>query len=145
MSSGIKALCVGIGATTLLACATGTTRVAPTALDWDSADERWSIHVVTVDKDGADRVTRIWMAVHDGDGVFRTNDSRWWGNLSRDARIRVRTNGLDHPFSVEFVDDYPGRVAIDEVFLQKYGGWEKMMFSQARGETHDNYGRLVAD
>ena len=67
MPSGIKALCVGIGATTLLACATGTTRVAPTALDWDSADERWSIHVVTVDKDGADRVTRLWMAVPRGE------------------------------------------------------------------------------
>ncbi len=48
MSSGIKALCVAIGATTLLACATGTTRVAPAALDWDSADERWSIHVLSL-------------------------------------------------------------------------------------------------
>ena len=145
MSSGFRALCVAIGATALLACAIGNTEVAPAALDWDAADERWTIHVVTVDEDGADRVTRIWMAMHDGDGVFRTNDSRWWANLNRDTRIRIRTNGLDHPFRVEFVDDAPGRVAIDEVFLEKYGGWEKMMFSQPRGETHENYGRLVAD
>ena len=145
MFSGFKVLFVAIWAATLLACAGGTMPVAPAALDWDAADERWSIHVVTVDEDGTDRVTRIWMAVHEGDGVFRTNDSRWWANLNRDARLRVRTDGLDHPFRVEFVEDGPGRVAIDEVFLEKYGGWEKMMFSQPRGETHENYGRLHAE
>ena len=34
-------------------------------------------------------------------------------------------------------------VRIDEAFLEKYGGWERMMFSQERGETHTNYARLI--
>ena len=125
----------------LLACA--SVPVATTPLDWTEADEHWSIHVVTTDPDGSDRVTRVWMAMLGGDGVLRTGDSRWWANLQRDPRIRVRTGGADYPFSVEFITQRPDMVRIDEAFLEKYGGWERMMFSQERGETHTNYARLI--
>jgi hypothetical protein len=117
--------------------------VSTVALDWADADESWSIQVVTVDPDGADRVTRIWMAVEAGEGVLRTNNSRWWANLTRDPKIRVRHRGADHLFSVKLVTEQSEKVRIDEVFLKKFGGWERMMFSQERGETHDNYARLL--
>jgi hypothetical protein len=124
-----------------LACA--STPVSTSPLDWAEADERWSIHVVTVDPDGNDRVTRIWMAVEGGDGVLRTNDSRWWANLQREPKIRVRYGGADYTFSVKLVAEQSEKVRIDEVFLEKFGGWERMMFSQERGETHENYARLM--
>ena len=124
-----------------LACA--STPVSTSPLDWAEADERWSIHVVTVDPDGNDRVTRIWMAVEGGDGVLRTNDSRWWANLQREPKIRVRHGGADYAFAVKLVTEQSEKVRIDEVFLEKFGGWERMMFSQERGETHENYARLM--
>jgi hypothetical protein len=124
-----------------LACASVPISTSP--LDWAEADESWSIHVVTVDPDGNDRVTRIWMAVEGGDGVLRTNDSRWWANLKREPKIRVRHGGADHAFAVKLVTEQSEKVRIDEVFLEKFGGWERMMFSQERGETHENYARLM--
>ena len=57
--------------------------------------------------------------------------------------MRVRHDGADYAFDVEFIDDPAGRVAIDDAFLEKYGGWERMMFPQPRGETHENYGLLT--
>lgn len=124
-----------------LACA--STPVSTSPLDWAEADERWSIHVVTVDPSGNDRVTRIWMAVEGGDGVLRTNDTRWWANLQREPSIRVRHGGADHVFAVKLVTEQSEKIRIDEVFLEKFGGWERMMFPQERGETHENYARLM--
>ncbi len=126
----------------LLALGCANVPVATAPLDWAEADESWSILVTTTDEDGSARVTRIWMAVLEGEGVFRTNDSRWWANLEREPKISVRHNGADHPFAVELITSPEEKVRIDEVFLTKFGGWERLMFSQPRGETHDNYGRL---
>ena len=102
----------------LTACA--TPRIADTPIDWGEADARWSIQIVTVDPDGGDRVTRIWMAMLEGQAVLRTNDSRWWANLQRDSRIRMRHEGREFAFDVENVAGAADRVAIDEVFLEKY-------------------------
>lgn len=132
---GLLALLVSMG------CAKPPVATAP--LDWAEADERWSILVVTADPDGSDRVTRIWMALEGGDGVLRTNDSRWWANLERDPKIRVRVAGMDHPFAFVPVTDQAEKVRIDEVFGEKFGLWERMLFPQPRGETHENYGRLI--
>lgn len=126
----------------LLALGCAQVPVATGPLDWADADQSWSILVVTNDEDGSERVTRIWMAVLDGEGVLRTNDSRWWANLNRDPKIRVRHADTDHPFAVEIVTALSEKVRIDEVFLEKFGGWERVMFSQPRGETHENYARL---
>lgn len=103
-------------------------------------DDRWSIQVVTVDSDGYERVTRIWIAVVAGSAAIRTADSPWWANLQRDSRIRL--SGKDLPFRVEFVTEPEGKIRIDEVFLEKYGWWERIRFSQERGEMHNNYARL---
>lgn len=95
---------------------------------------------MTVDSDGYERVTRIWIAVVAGSAAIRTADSPWWANLQRDSRIRL--SGKDLPFRVEFVTEPEGKIRIDEVFLEKYGWWERIRFSQERGEMHNNYARL---
>jgi len=100
------------------------------------------MHVVTTDPDGEERVTRIWIALEGGDATIRTNESRWWSNLERDPTIRIRLSGIDYPFQAVPVTDVEGRVGVDEAFLEKYGGWERLLFPQDRGETHDNYARL---
>jgi hypothetical protein len=136
-----RSLC-GFVPALLLACVTPT--VAPEPIDWSSADEHWSLHIVTLDEDGDERATRIWLALVDGRGTIRTGDSRWWQNLQRDPACRIRLDGVDYPLQAEFVTDPVGRVRIDDAFLTKYGGWERLMFPQERGKTHENYARLQA-
>jgi hypothetical protein len=72
----------------------------------------------------------------------RTGDSRWWANLQRDPTIRIRLSGTDRIFHAEFVTEPSEKIRIDEVFLEKYGGWERVLFPQDRGKTHTRYARL---
>lgn len=124
-----------------LACA--SVPVSTESVDVAAIDDHWSLHVVTVDPGGKDRVTRIWIATLKGVPVLRTGESRWWENLERDPAIRIRLSGTDHSYRIESVTDFDERVRIDEIFLEKYGRWERMMFSQERGKTHTNYARLI--
>jgi len=124
----------------LLGCA--GVPVAQQPIDWQMANESWSVHIVTLDEDGDERVTRIWLAAVDGEGALRTGNSRWWANLNRDASCRVRVNGIDYPVRAEFVGDLAQKIRIDEAFGEKYGWMERMMFRQERGETHENYAEL---
>jgi len=126
----------------LHACASGPVPVAQAPIDWSAANDRWSLHIVTLDPDGSERVTRIWLALVDGEGTFRTGDSRWWENLERDPNARIRVLEIDYPLQAEFVTEHEQKARIDDAFVEKYGWIERMMFPQDRGETHDNYARL---
>jgi hypothetical protein len=111
-------------------------------IDWQGTDEDWSVHIVTLDPDGSERSTRIWLASVGDRGAFRTGDSRWWRNLQRDANCRIRSAGHDYAMRAELVSDPAEKVRIDESFSVKYGWQERLLFSQPRGETHENYGYL---
>ncbi len=125
-----------------LACASGPLPIASSPIDWEAATERWSLHIVTVDPAGDERVTRIWLALVDGEGTVRTGDSRWWQNLKRDPSCRIRVLGSDYSLRVEFVAEYEDKARIDDAFVEKYGWLERIMFRQERGETHENYALL---
>lgn len=129
-------LAVGVG------CVMARTPVAHGAIDWQTADAHWSLHVVTVDADGDERVTRIWLANVDGVGTLRTGSSRWWKNLQRDPNFRVRMQGTDYPVRAEFVTEHEEKALIDDAFAEKYGWLDRLMFRQERGETHENYARV---
>ncbi len=125
-----------------LACASGPVPVAQGPIDWRAADDHWSLRIVTVDPDGGERITRIWLAIVDGGGTLRTGDSRWWQNLERDSNCRIRLLGVDYSARVEFVTEHEERARIDDAFGEKYGWLERIMFREERGETHENYARL---
>jgi hypothetical protein len=124
----------------IFACATPTT--SPEPIDWQAANERWSVHVVTVDPDGDERVTRIWLAMVGDETMLRTNDSRWWQNIVRNSKCSLRLDRTDYALYTDPVVAPEERVRIDEAFLEKYGWMERMLFPQDRGETHENYARL---
>jgi hypothetical protein len=128
-----------------LGCVSGPVPVATKPIDWRAADDRWSLHIVTVDPDGDERVTRVWLAVVDGVGTVRTGDSRWWHNLERAPSCRVRLRGTDYPVRALSVTEHAERVRIDDAFARKYGWLERTLFRGERGETHENYARLQAD
>jgi hypothetical protein len=125
-----------------VACASRPVPSGQEPIDWQAADEHWSVYIVTVDSDGDERVTRIWLAVVDEDGTLRTGDSRWWQNLERDPNCRIRLQGIDYPVRAEFVTEYEAKARIDDAFSEKYGWLNRVMFRQERGETHENYARL---
>ncbi len=125
-----------------LACASGPVPVAQEPIDWRAVDDRWSLHIVTVDPDGDERVTRIWVAIVDGEGTLRTGDSRWWQNLERDPNCRIRLLKIEYPVRVEFVMEHEDKARIDDAFVEKYGWLERILFRQERGETHENYAQL---
>lgn len=131
-----------IAGLSMFSCVSGPIPIASDAVDPAEIDARWSLHVVTLDPDGDERVTRIWIAVLDGDPILRTGDSRWWANLQRDPTIRIRLSGSDSVFRAEPVTDPGEKRRIDTAFLEKYGLWERALFPQARGETHTHYARL---
>ncbi len=128
-----------------LACASGPVPVAQEPIDWRAVDDLWSLHIVTVDPDGDERVTRIWVAIVDGEGTLRTGDSRWWQNLERDPNCRIRLLKIEYPVRVEFVMEHEDKARIDDAFVEKYGWLERILFRRERGETHENYARLHRD
>jgi hypothetical protein len=112
-------------------------------MDWAEADDHWSIHIVTADPNGDERVTRIWLAVEGDEGVLRTGDSRWWANLERTSECALRMGGLDYPMRSQPVELAAERERIDRTFVEKYGWIERLMFPQEAGSTHENYARLT--
>ena len=127
-----------------LACVSGSVAAGNDPSDLQAAAERWSIHIVTRDPDGDERVTRIWLASLDGVGVIRTGDTRWWRNLERDRNCRIRVSGTEFPVRVEFVAEPDEKARIDDVFLEKYGWQERAFIRGDRGETHRKYMRVHA-
>jgi hypothetical protein len=47
-------------------------------IDWQRTDEDRSVHIVTLDPDGSERSTRIWLASVGDRGALRTGDGRVW-------------------------------------------------------------------
>ena len=132
---------LALSALFLLACASPPE--ADRAIDWAEADDHWSIHIVTVDPDGGERVTQIWLALEGGQRVLRTGDSRWWANLERTSECVLRMGGLDYSMRSQTVDLAEERERIDRAFVEKYGWIERRMFPQEAGSTHENYARLI--
>ena len=120
----------------LLGTACATVPVSEEALDWKAADSRWSVHVVTVDPDGDERVTRVWLALVDGVGTIRTSDTRWQKNLERDPDFRMRVRGVDYPLRAVRVADGLEARKIDDAFLEKYGWQERLLMGSDPSEAH---------
>jgi hypothetical protein len=100
---------------------------AAAEIDWEAANEHSVIELVTVDPDGDLRVTKVWLAVQDGHGWVRTNDSRWFGNIGRDPEILLRIDGRDHPIRARVELDPAVRERVDAAFREKYGWQVKWM------------------
>jgi len=98
---------------------------------------------VTLDADGDERVTRVWIALYQGTGAIRTNHTRWLANLERDPDLRLRVDGVDYPLRVEFVDDAAATEAIDREFLEKYGWQERLLMGEQGREAHAFFLRLM--
>ena len=102
------------------------------APDWESLNGLGTVLVVTRDADGAERETKVWLAVLDGTGYVRTGNTRWGDNLVRSPELVLRVDEASWPFRVEFVEDEAERQRITDAFREKYG-FSDWMVSWMRG------------
>ncbi len=122
-----------------LACASVPPASSP--VDWARAAEPWSVLIVTVDPDGDERATRIWLVAHEGVGAIRTGETRWRENLDRDPLCRLRVGGAEHRLRAEPITDPEERHRIDAAFRAKYG-WQDRMLGADRAGSDDPYFQL---
>ncbi len=128
----------------LLAVACASSPPPPTAtgaLDWNAvADERVP-QLVTRERDGSERVTKLWILVLDGAGYIRTGESRWMRNIQRDANVVLRIGGAAYPLRAVPVVDQALRKRIYEGFREKYGFQDFLVHPFGAGSA--NIMRLV--
>jgi len=141
MARRLQSLVAALAACTALACA--SVPAAEDPIDWEGVSRHWSVHLVTLDADGDERVTRVWIALYQGIGAIRTNHTRWLANLQRDPDLRLRVDGLDHPMHVVFVDEPAAIEVIDRAFLEKYGWQERLLMGEQGREAHAFFLLLV--
>ena len=111
-------LVLGIGA----GCATLPIETAPAAdLDWDAHSDVGVIEILTRDRDGEPRQTKVWFVRVAGQTYLRTSNSRWLHNIQRDPRVTVRVEGADYPQRAEVVEDAQTRQAVEDASNEKYG------------------------
>ena len=137
----LQSLVAALAAFSALACA--SVPAAEDPIDWQAASRHWSVHIVTLDADGEERVTRVWIALYQGIGAIRTNHTRWLANLRRDPDLHLRVDGVDHPMRVEFVDEAASTEVIDRAFLEKYGWQERLLMGEQGREPHAFFLLLV--
>ncbi len=110
-----------------IGCVTPRQHVATGPIDWETVGDRWTVHVVTLDEDGDERRTRLWMAVLDGAGALRTSESRWSANLRRDLHGGLLVRGVEHRVVAELVEDEGMQKSIHEAFREKYGWQDRLV------------------
>jgi len=111
----------------LLACASVPLVPADDAPDWSALAAENTVEIVTIDPDGDERITTIWLAVVEGTGFIRTGGSRWFANLERDPKLRMRAAGKEYPLQVEPVKDAAQAEKIDAAFREKYGASDRFI------------------
>jgi hypothetical protein len=115
--------------------------MAETALDWDSVAGEGVATIVTRDPDGGERVTKLWLAVVDGEGLIRTGDSRWFQDIERDPNVVFRIGGYAHPLRAELVTDEALEKRANAAFREKYAWQDRLI--HPFGEPDKNVMRLV--
>jgi hypothetical protein len=124
------------------ACAGTAPPAGDSAIDWTAvADERVPT-IVTLDPDGAERTTKLWLVVLDGEGLIRTGDTRWFGNIQRDPNVVFWVGGQAHPLRAQLVADESLVERAHTAFREKYG-WQDWLIHPFGGEPDKNVMRFL--
>lgn len=102
------------------------------SMEWAAHADQGTVKVVTIDEDGSERETKIWLAVVDGQGYIRTGGTRWGKNVQRNPDVVLRIGEQSLPLRAEFVADESVRERVTAAFREKYG-WSDRLISPFRG------------
>ena len=100
---------------------------AARAPDWGALADVDVPELVTRDADGAERVTKLWIVVVDGQGFVRTGATRWAGNIARDPEVELRALGEAYPLRAVAVADVPLRERVNAAYRVKYGFEDRLL------------------
>ena len=104
------------------------------AIEWDRYSEEGTVEVVSTNEDGSARVTKVWLAVADGQGYIRTGKTRWGGNVERNPEVALRIGETELPLRAEFVTDPVERDAVKAALRAKHG-FSDWILSPIRGKN----------
>ena len=94
---------------------------------WAPFAEAEVVRIVTVDADGDERDTPVWIVLVDGSPYVRTNDSRWLANIRRGSPVALRLDEAERPVVAEEVSDADVTARVEEAFKAKYGFVQRVM------------------
>ena len=106
------------------AAAFATPAATAAELDWSGIADVGVIEIITNDKDGDQRETKVWFVLIDGVPYLRTNDSRWLLNIRRDPGVRIRVEGVEYVQLARDVSSPKLIEQVDEATRAKYG-WQE--------------------
>ena len=95
--------------------------------DWNALAGVAVPEIVTLDEDGSERVTSLWLVVVDGQGYVRTGDTTWHRNIVRNPDVVLRIEGASHPLRATHVTDPELRARIQAAFREKYGFQDRLV------------------
>ena len=104
--------------------------------DWQALADVEVIEVVTRDADGAERATKVWFVLVEGEPYLRTQRSTWLDNLRRDPDLGLRIEGREYEARAE---EIPGDAIVERVDAasrDKYG-WEERLIHPFRMRKPD--------
>ena len=76
--------------------------------------------IVTLDANGSQRVTQLWIAAVADRAYIRTGDSQWYQNLQRAPELTIRAAGRSHLCGTKVVKDLAESAAAHNAFRAKY-------------------------
>jgi hypothetical protein len=96
------------------------------ATDWTELAETDVVRIVTVDEDGAERTTKIWVVVVDRTAYVRTGATRWFANLERDPSVVVTEGESEYAARAERVTAAERISLVQTAFREKYGFMDRL-------------------
>ncbi len=105
------------------------------AADWSGWSDLETIEVTTVQEDGSEMVTTIWITVLEGTAYVRTSESSAWGNAVEKAEtFGLRGGDEDRTVRATAINNDATRASVEDSFRQKYG-FSDAMIGIFRGEA----------
>lgn len=99
---------------------------AVSAQDWGTLADADVIRIVTVNEDGSERTTKIWVVVVDSAPYVRTGATRWFANLERDPQV-VITEGESRYLARALRVTAAERISqVQAAFREKYGFMDRL-------------------
>ncbi len=95
------------------------------AFDPKATEDVGVVELITMDKDGGARKTKVWIVLVEGEAYLRTNESRWLKNLRRIPMATLRFSEKDYPVIAEILTDPSWVEKVDQASREKYGWQEK--------------------
>ncbi len=96
------------------------------AADWSGLVEADVVRIVTVDEDGSERTTKIWVVIVERAAYVRPGATRWFANLERDPSVVITEGESEYVARAERVTAAERISEVQAAFREKYGFMDRL-------------------